>query len=122
MTSGNLGVASIYVTNSWSQMGSNSLHQAADPNDRVLGHHLSISPQTFLAQSWSFNAGSAVTGSVAVGDGLGFFADQAGEVFAISMATGMPAWTYTLPGNPTVGPRPRSPRPAWSWWPHSTVR
>ena len=101
-TSGDLGVAPIYVTNSWSQLGYNSLHEATDPNDKVLGHHLSISPQTFLAEAWSFNAGSPVAGSVAVSDGLGFFADQTGEIFAINMATGMPSWTYTIPGSHPV--------------------
>ncbi len=105
-TSGDLGVAPIYVTNSWSQIGFNWLHQAADPNDTVLGHHLSISPPTFLAQAWSFNAGSAVIGSVAVSAGLGFFADQAGQVFALNMATGRPSWTYTIPGNPEVDTTP----------------
>lgn len=105
-TSGRFGVAPIYVTNSWSQIGANALHQGADPNDTVLSVHLSVSPQTFLAQAWSFNAGSPVAGSVAVSDGLGFFADQAGEVVALNMATGMPAWTFALPGHPSVDTTP----------------
>ena len=105
-SSGSLGVAPIDVVNNWSQAGYDGLHQAADPNDRVLGHHLSISPQTFLSQAWSFNVGSAVAGSVAVTNGLGFFADAAGEVFAVNMETGRMAWKYSISDGDAVDTTP----------------
>ena len=94
------------MTNDWGEAGYNYYNDAADPNDKVLGHHLSLNEETFLARAWSFNANSPINGSVSVADGLGFFADQAGEVFAINMVTGLPAWTYAISDDQPVSTTP----------------
>ena len=95
-TSGATAVEPIYVTNSWSQYGDTADHQASDLNDQVFARHLSVSPGTYLTPAWSFNAGAPISGSVVVRDGEGYVVDQAGEVFAIDLRTGLQTWSYQI--------------------------
>jgi outer membrane protein assembly factor BamB len=105
-TSGKTAVAPIYVTNNWLQYGDTASHQASDLNDHVFERHLSVSPDTYLAPSWSFNAGSPISGSVVVDNGEGYVADQAGEVFAISTHTGLSTWSYQIADGELVDTTP----------------
>jgi outer membrane protein assembly factor BamB len=105
-TSGDVGAAPVYVTNGWSQFGDNASHQGTDLNDDVFAIHLSVSPATYLAQSWSFNAGAPISSSVVVHDGEGYFTDQDGEVFAVDISTGIMTWSYQIPDKDLVDTTP----------------
>jgi outer membrane protein assembly factor BamB len=105
-TSGDVGAAPVYVTNGWSQYGENASHQGTDLNDKVFQHHLSVSPGTYLARAWSFNAGAPITSSVIVHDGEGYFVDQAGEVFAVDIQTGLLTWSYQIADKALVDTTP----------------
>jgi eukaryotic-like serine/threonine-protein kinase len=105
-TSGDVGAAPVYVTNGWSQYGDNASHQGTDVNDDVFLHHLSVSPATYLAASWSFNAGAPITSSVIVHDGECYFVDQAGEVFAVDIQTGILTWSHQIADKDLVDTTP----------------
>lgn len=105
-TSGDVGAAPVYVTNGWSQYGENASHQGTDLNDNVFLHHLSVSPGTYMAKAWSFNAGAPITSSVIVHDGEGYFVDQAGEVFAVDIRTGNLTWSYQIADGDLVDTTP----------------
>ena len=85
--------APVYVTNVWGQAGEDAAHTGLDPNDLVLRNHLGISGFNYLVPSWSFNAGSAVHGSVDVVDGVVYVADSRGVVDAINVQSGMEKWS-----------------------------
>ncbi|HEV2376807.1 MAG TPA: PQQ-binding-like beta-propeller repeat protein [Streptosporangiaceae bacterium] len=105
-TSGDVGAAPVYVANGWSQYGGNASHQGTDPNDKVFLRHLSVSPGTYLATAWSFNAGAPITSSVIVHDGEGYFVDQTGEVFDVDIRTGMLIWSYQIADKALVDTTP----------------
>ena len=96
----------LYVTNSWSQFGGSAPMVGNDPNDTVFQNHIGVNPDAFLSQAWSFTAGAPVAGSVDVADGTAYFADKAGEVYALSMGTSIPIWKSQLPGAPKVTSTP----------------
>jgi outer membrane protein assembly factor BamB len=105
-TSGDVGAAPVYVTNGWSQFGDNASHQGTDLNDKVFLKHLSVSPGTYLAKAWSFNAGAPITSSAIVHNGETYFVDQAGEVFAVNIRTGMLTWSYQIADKDLVDTTP----------------
>jgi outer membrane protein assembly factor BamB len=93
-TSGLKTSAPLYLTNTWNQYHQGSLRQGEDPDDTALYTHLSVSNSSFLNQAWSFTASGAVDGSPAIVDGVAYIADDAGDVYAINIETGMEIWTY----------------------------
>lgn len=105
-SSGETGTAPIYVTNSWQQYGDTATHQASDLNDHAFARHLSVSPGTYLAPAWTFNAGAPIASSVVVDDGVGYFTDENGEVFAVDIRTGTASWTYQIPDAALVDTTP----------------
>jgi outer membrane protein assembly factor BamB len=105
-TSHRSSTAPVYVTNSWTQFGGSSTQIANDPNDQVFQGDVGVSPNTFLSTAWSFTATAPVDGSVDVVDGVAYFADQTGAVYAVTLATGMTSWIHQIFNDPTVTSTP----------------
>jgi outer membrane protein assembly factor BamB len=96
----------VYVTNSWTQAGENATHDNTDPSDLILFRHLSLYAPTYLQPTWSFNAGSAVTGSVDVSEAVVYLADADGVVDAVNVRTGVEKWSTEVSGESKIDTTP----------------
>ena len=96
----------VNVSNSWTEFGDTSTQVADDPHDLVFQGEIGVSPNTFLGSAWSYTAGAPIAGSVDVSEGVAYFADQNGEVYAVNMSTGMTKWTHKIGLRPTVESTP----------------
>ena len=98
--------ATLYVTNSWSQYRGGAAHTGSELNDQALNHHLGLFPPNYLDPAWSFNAGSAVAGSVDLVDGVVYLADAHGMVDAINVMTGLQKWSTDVSGTAKIDTTP----------------
>ncbi len=60
----------------------------------------------YLDPAWSFNAGSAVAGSVDLVDGVVYLADAHGTVDAINVMTGLQKWSTDVSGTAKIDTTP----------------
>ena len=97
---------SVYVTNTWSQYREGADHSGYEGDDEALSRHLGLYQSNYLAPTWSFNAGSAVAGSVDVVDGVAYLADAGGAVDAINVQTGVQEWSTDVAGTAKIDTTP----------------
>ena len=105
-TTGRSTSAPVYVTNTWSQYRQGPTHLGFDQNDLTFQEHLGLFPANYLVASWTYNAGSAVAGSVDLVDGVAYLASHAGLVAAVDVQTGMQVWSTALTGSPVIDTTP----------------
>ena len=98
--------AAMYVTNTWSQYRGGATHPGSELNDQALNQHLGLFPSNYLDPAWSFNAGSAVAGSVDVVHGVVYLADGSGVVDAINVMTGLQKWSTDVAGTSKIDTTP----------------
>jgi outer membrane protein assembly factor BamB len=98
--------ASVYVTNAWSQYREGATHSGYESDDQALNHHLGLFPPNYLEPTWSFNAGSAVAGSVDVVHGVAYLADASGAVDAVNVQTGVQRWSTDVAGTAKIDTTP----------------
>jgi outer membrane protein assembly factor BamB len=96
----------MYVTNSWSEFGSTPDRLSSEPNDVVLFNHLAVGPTTFLTQAWTFNSSAPIHTSPAVVRGQAFFANDAGVIYDVDVATGMQRWVHVVAAQSAIDSSP----------------
>ena len=101
--SGLTTTAPLYISDPWDQYLAGPTHEGADVLDNEFNQHLSVSSQTYLSESWSFNTGSALSGSVSVVDGIAYAGTTAGQVYAVNVQTGTEEWGRTVASSAIVG-------------------
>ncbi len=97
---------SVYITNAWSQYREGASHSGFETDDTVLNSHLGLFPPNYLAKAWSFNAGSAIAGSVDVVDAVAYLADAGGKVDAVNVQTGVQKWSKDVAGTAKIDTTP----------------
>jgi outer membrane protein assembly factor BamB len=93
-TSGLSTTADFDIVNTWPAFGDGPLLTSFELNDTTFSKHTSVSPQTYMSQAWSFDTGAAITAPPAVDDGVAYITNKAGDVFAVSVTTGMQLWHH----------------------------
>ena len=99
----------IDITNSWDDPGRTQGHGGFEPNDASYSNIFVVSPKT-IGPAWNSIAGSAITTSAAVADGVAYVGDASGQLLAIDTHNGAVLWTWQDPsgnaidGAPTVDP------------------
>ena len=93
-SSGRSTTAELYVANSWSQYLDGATHPATEPNDDIFAPRVSVGPNSYLTESWSFASGAPVEGSPSFVDGVVYFGTGAGVVEAVNVRSGMEVWSY----------------------------
>ena len=95
--------------NSWDDPGRTQGHGGFEPNDASYSNIFFVSPKT-IGPAWNSIAGSAITTSAAVADGVAYVGDASGQLLAINTHNGAVLWTWQGPsgnaidGAPTVDP------------------
>jgi outer membrane protein assembly factor BamB len=109
VTSKSQASAPIDITNSWDDPGRTQGHGGFEPNDASYSNIFVVSPKT-IGPAWNSIAGSAITTSAAVADGVAYVGDASGQLLAINTHNGALLWTWQGPsgkaidGAPTVDP------------------
>jgi outer membrane protein assembly factor BamB len=106
VTSGRSTTATFNISNSWSQFLDTPTRQAVDPGDKVFQKRLSVGSNVYLGQAWSFMSGAAVRTSVTMMNGVAYFGNDAGAVYAVNIHTGTQLWRYQDVGSKPINSSP----------------
>jgi outer membrane protein assembly factor BamB len=106
VTSGRSTTATFNISNAWSQFLDTSTRQAEDPGDKVFQKRLSVSSNVYLGQAWSFMSGAPVRTSVSMVDGVAYFGNDAGAVYAVNIHSGTQLWRYQDVGSKPIDSSP----------------
>ncbi len=105
-TSGLSTTATFNVSNSWSQYLDTISHQADDEGDQAFLKRLSVGASSYLVPAWSFMSGAPVRTSVSMVDGVAYFGDDEGAVYAINIHSGTELWQYQDTGSKPIDSSP----------------
>jgi outer membrane protein assembly factor BamB len=109
-TSGDVGSATLVVSNNWDQWGNSPTKNAFELNDLALTDSVSASGRFYFDEAYNFPtfAKKGIQSTVAIDGGTAFFGDSAGDFWAINVSTSVPVWedgsasndtTYIAPAN-----------------------
>lgn len=100
-SSGSVASAAFLVRTNWPQFHRDPSRSGDNPYENVL----SPSNVATLELKWSYQGSDSANGSPAVVDGVVYFGDFAGKIYAVEAATGIALWSRTVGdsgGSPAV--------------------
>jgi outer membrane protein assembly factor BamB len=109
-TSGRSAAAPVTIGNSWEQFGYGPNHQGFEPNDPALYNLVHPGGNIFVDTAWNYQTGTVVDTAPAVVDGVAYAGTSNGELIAVDVHNGAPAWTWkdstgkAVAGSPAVDP------------------
>jgi outer membrane protein assembly factor BamB len=103
-------IVPIYIANTWLDPGSDAGHSGFEPNDPSYNGIYFLGSGSGVDPAWDYIAGSGITTSAAVADGVAYVGDASGQLLAIDTGKGSNLWTWqdasgaAIDGAPTVDP------------------
>jgi polyvinyl alcohol dehydrogenase (cytochrome) len=82
------------VAADWPVFGASLSNLASNPSEQILSKNTVAG----LAPKWVATVGGDVSARAAVVDGIAYFPDWAGNLWALNTATGKPVWQHTMTG------------------------
>jgi polyvinyl alcohol dehydrogenase (cytochrome) len=82
------------VAADWPMFGASLSNLASNPSEQILSKNTVAG----LAPKWVATVGGDVSARAAVVDGIAYFPDWAGNLWALNTATGKPVWQHTMTG------------------------
>ena len=95
-SSGKVGSTQLYVSNDSPQAGYGPTRTGFEAHDSVLTTHQATTRTNMLNLVWTFSAGGGTDSTPAVSQGVAYLGDEAGDVYAVNVTTGVPVWSATV--------------------------
>jgi outer membrane protein assembly factor BamB len=97
--SGKVGSTQLYVSNDSPQLGYVATRTGFEAHDTVLTTHQATTRTNMLNLVWTFSAGGATDSTPAISQGVAYLGDEAGDVYAVNITTGVPVpgWSAHVP-------------------------
>jgi len=105
-TSQSASSAPLYVTDSWPQFQAGPAHPGTTTNNNALQQAIAVDHSSYLLQSWAFASSSPIRTSPSIVDGVAFFGNDAGMVYAVNVVTGAAVWGANVGGGLAIDSSP----------------
>jgi outer membrane protein assembly factor BamB len=95
-TTGKVASTQLYASNDSPQLGYGPKRTGFEQHDLVLTKHQATTIGNMLASAWTFTAGGSVDTAPAVAQGVAYLGDENGDLYAITVTTGIQVWTVSI--------------------------
>jgi outer membrane protein assembly factor BamB len=95
-SSGKVASTQVYVSDNSAQLGYGPTRTGLEANDSVITKHQATNRTDMLGLAWTFAAGGPIDSTPAIDQGVAYLGDEAGDVYAITVTTGIPVWTTSV--------------------------
>jgi outer membrane protein assembly factor BamB len=102
--SGDVGATQLYISNDSPQLGYSSTRTGVETHDAILTHHQATTRSNMLGLVWTFSAGGATDSTPAISQGVAYLGDSSGDIYAVTVTTGVPVWSTSVPAGVQSSP------------------